>query len=178
MLGSSPAKGWDRWGVIKARKPKRMWVIFSLVAAFLSAVVVTLSKAGIKNVDSTLAFAIQSVLILVVSWSAVAWQGCLPELARIERKAWIFLVLAGIVTCVSSLCSFHALKLGAASRTSSLDKVSLVFSITLAVFFLKEKVNWQLIVGAALMAAGAVFVVFSDKPADKDDKASVTNQAK
>jgi len=56
--------------------------------------------------------------------------------------------------------------------------VSLVFSITLAVFFLKEKVNWQLIVGAALMAAGAVFVVFSDKPADKDDKASVTNQAK
>ncbi|GGF24699.1 EamA family transporter [Hymenobacter cavernae] len=155
-----------------------MWILFSLSAAFLAAVVITLSKAGIKNVDSSLAFAIQSVLILIVAWSVVIFQGHLPDVGRIERKAWIFLILAGVITCLSSLCSFHALKLGAASRTSALDKVSLVFSITLAVVFLKDKVNWQLIVGALLMAAGAVFVVYSDKSVTKDDKAPVSNHPK
>ena len=154
-----------------------MWVLFSLSAAFLAAVVVTLSKAGIKNVDSSLAFAIQSVLILVVSWSVVIFQGNLPDLGRIERKAWIYLIIAGVITCLSSLCSFYALKLGTASRTSSLDKVSLVFSITLAVIFLKDKVNWQLIVGAMLMAAGAVFVVFSSDVTKKEEKAPSSNQA-
>jgi len=155
-----------------------MWVLFSLSAAFLAAVVVTLSKAGIKNVDSSLAFAIQSVLILIVSWSVVIFQGNLPDVSRVERKAWIYLVIAGVITCLSSLCSFHALKLGAASRTSSLDKVSLVFSITLAVIFLKDKVNWQLVVGALLMASGAIFVVFSDKPESKDDKAPASTETK
>jgi transporter family protein len=138
-----------------------MWILFSLSAAFLAAVVVTLSKAGIKNVDSNLAFAVQAVLILVVSWSLVLWQGQLPDLGRIERKAWIYLVLAGIITCLSSLCSFQALKLGMASRTSSFDRISLVFSIFLAVVFLKEKINWQVIVGALLMVAGALFIAFS-----------------
>lgn len=135
-----------------------MWIVFSLLAAVATAVVVTLSKAGIKNLDSSLAFAIQSVLILIVSWSFVISQGHLPEVARIERRVWIYLIVAGIITCVSSLLSFRALKLGDAARVSSLDKVSLVFSVLLAVVFLKEKVNWQVLVGVALMAAGAVVI--------------------
>jgi transporter family protein len=143
-----------------------MWIVFSLLAAVSAAVVVTLSKAGIKNVDSSLAFAIQSVLILVVAWSVVAYQGNLPDVSRIDRRSMTFLIIAGVVTCVSSLLSFQALKLGEASRASPLDKVSLVFSIILAVIFLKEKINWQVIVGAVLMAAGALFIALAKPSAD------------
>ncbi|GAB3542988.1 EamA family transporter [Spirosoma fluminis] len=140
-----------------------MWILFSLLAALATAIVVTLSKAGIKQVDSSVAFAIQSVLILIVSWSVVISQGRLADLGRIDRRVWIYLITAGIVTCVSSLLSFRALKLGDAARTSSLDKVSLVFSITLAVIFLKEKINWQVIVGALLMATGAILITVARK---------------
>lgn len=135
-----------------------MWVVFSLLAALCAAVVVTLSKLGVKNTESSLVFAVQSVLILVVSWGVVAWQGLLPDVARIERKTWIYLIAAGVITCVSSLLSFRALKLGEASRTSSLERLSLVFAIALAVIFLKEKPTWQVYLGAALMAAGAVLI--------------------
>jgi bacterial/archaeal transporter family protein len=138
-----------------------MWILFSLLAALATAIVVTLSKVGIKNVDSSLGFAIQSVLIVIVAWSVVIGQGNLSDLNRIDRRSWIFLGIAGVVTCLSSLLSFRALKLGDASRTSSLDKVSLVFSVLLAVFFLKEKVNWQVILGVVLMGAGAVIIAIA-----------------
>lgn len=138
-----------------------MWILFSLLAAFASALVVTLSKAGIRNVDSSLAFAIQSVCILLVSWGVVISQGSLADVSRIERRVWIYLILAGIITCISSLLSFRALKLGDAARTSPLDKVSLVFTIMLAVLFLKEKINWQVIAGAVLMAIGAVLIALA-----------------
>ena len=140
-----------------------MWVVFSLLGALSAAIVVTLSKAGIKDIDSSMAFAIESVMIVTVAWSVVAWQGQLSSLTRIDQRTWIFLIIAGMMTCVSSLFSFHALKLGEASRTSSLDKVALAFSITFAVIFLKEKVNWQVIAGAVLMVAGAVLIAIARK---------------
>jgi len=143
-----------------------MWIIFSLLAAFAAAVVVILSKAGIKNIDSSLGFAIQSVLILIVSWSVVIWQGNLPDVTRLDRRTWLFLVLAGIITCVSSLLTFKALKLGDASRVSPLERVSLVFAIALAAWFLKERINWQIIAGAVLMVIGAV-VIASSGPSSK-----------
>lgn len=83
----------------------------------------------------------KSVLILLVSWSVVAWQGVLPDVTRIERKTWMYLVAAGVVTCISSLLSFRALKMGEASRTSSVERISLVFVIILAAVFLKEKLT-------------------------------------
>jgi transporter family protein len=138
-----------------------MWIVFSLLAALSAATVVTLSKLGVKDVEPSVAFAVQSVLIILVAWGVVAWQGHLPTVARIEGRTWAFLVAAGVLTCISSLLSFQALKLGQASQTSSFDKISLVFSILLAVVFLKEKVTWQLLVGAALMAGGAVLIAFS-----------------
>lgn len=143
-----------------------MWIIFSLLAAFAAAVVVILSKAGIKNIDSSLGFAIQSVLILIVFWSVVIWQGNLPDVTRLDRRTWLFLVLAGIITCVSSLLTFKALKLGDASRVSPLERVSLVFAIALAAWFLKERINWQIIAGAVLMVIGAV-VIASSGPSSK-----------
>ncbi|WP_332369330.1 EamA family transporter [Spirosoma telluris] len=124
-----------------------MWIVFALSAALTAATVVTLSKIGVKHVDSSLAFAIQSVLILVVSWSVVISQGNLPDVTRIERRVWIYLVVAGVLTCVSSLLSFRALKLGNASQVSPLTNFSLVFSVILAAVFLKEKLSWQVIAG-------------------------------
>jgi len=138
-----------------------MWIVFALLAALSSAVVVTLSKAAIKDVDSSLVFAVQSILILVISWSVVAWQGNLPDVLQIERRTWLFLGLAGVITCVSSLLSFYALKLGDASRVSPVERLSLIFAILFAVLFLKEKVNWQVILGAVLMAIGAILIAMA-----------------
>jgi len=138
-----------------------MWIVFALLAALSSAVVVTLSKAAIKDVDSSLVFAVQSILILIVSWSVVTWQGNLPDVLQIERRTWLFLVLAGIITCVSSLLSFYALKLGDASRVSPLERLSLVFAILFAVLFLKERINWQVILGAVLMTVGAIVIAMA-----------------
>lgn len=140
-----------------------MWIIFSLMAALTAAIVVTLSKVGVKDIEPSVAFAIQAILIVSVSWGVVAWQGHLGQVAEIDRRTWFFLIAAGVLTCASSLFSFQALKMGLASRTSSFDKISLVFSIALAVFFLKEKVTWQLVAGAVLMAGGAVLIAFSEE---------------
>jgi transporter family protein len=138
-----------------------MWIVFSLLAALSAAIVVTLSKAGVKNMDSSLAFAVQSVLILLVSWSVVAFQGNLGDVARNDRRTWIYLLVAGVITCLSSLFTFRALKLGDASRVSPLERISLVFAIVFAVIFLKERVSWQVILGAVLMAVGALLIAIA-----------------
>lgn len=138
-----------------------MWIVFALSAALAAATVVTLSKVGVKDVDSSLAFAIQSVLILIVSWSVVISQGNLPDVMRIERRTWIFLIIAGVITCLSSLLSFRALKLGNASQVSPLTNFSLVFTVIMAGVFLKEKLSWQVIAGALLMAVGALTIALA-----------------
>ena len=138
-----------------------MWIVFALSAALAAATVVTLSKVGVKDVDSSLAFAIQSVLILIVSWSVVIGQGHLPDVMRIERRTWIFLIIAGVITCLSSLLSFRALKLGNASQVSPLTNFSLVFAVIMAGVFLKEKLSWQVIAGALLMAIGALTIALA-----------------
>ncbi len=135
-----------------------MWIIFALLAALSAACVVVLSKAGIKNVDSSVAFAIQSVLIITVSWSVVAWQGNLIEVTRIERKSWLFLIAAGILTCFSSLFSFRALKLGDAGQVSPITNLSFLLALIFGIIFLKEKINWVVIVGAVLMTIGGIMI--------------------
>jgi transporter family protein len=116
-----------------------------------------------------LAFAIQAVLIIVVSWGTVVWEGLLPEIGKIERKSWVFLIAAGVLTATSSLLSFRALSLGDASRVSPITNVALVFSVLLAAVFLKEKLTWQVVVGAVLMVAGVLFIATA-KPADNAEK--------
>ena len=135
-----------------------MWIVFALLAALTSAVVVTLSKAGIKNVPPSLAFAIEAVLIIVVAWSAVLWQGLLPSIGKVDRKSWFFLLAAGVFTAASSLLSFRALSLGNASRVAPLTNLALIFSMLLAAVFLKEKLSWQVIAGGVLMAGGALLI--------------------
>lgn len=140
-----------------------MWVFYALLAAFSAAVVTVLSKAGIRKVDSNLAFAIQAVMILVVTWIAVAVNGSLPEIASIDKKTWIYLLIAGVVTAVSSMLTFRALKDGDASQVNPLERVSLVFAIVLAAIFLKEKITWQVVTGGALMTAGALVIAFAKR---------------
>ncbi len=122
---------------------------------------VVLSKAGLRDLNPALAFAIQSVLILVISWTAAFWQKEGVTLTDIDRRTWIFLVAAGIATTLSSLFTFQALKLGEAALVTSVERVSLVFAIALAVFFLQEELNWKVIVGALLIIGGALLIGLS-----------------
>ena len=135
-----------------------MWVIFALVGALLAGIAVVLSKAGLKDMDPILAFAIQAIFILVLSWGVALFQKQSASLAGIDKKTWLFLIGAGVATCLSSIFTFQALKLGQASLTSSIERLSLVFSILLAVIFLKEKLNWQIIAGIILMIGGAILI--------------------
>lgn len=140
-----------------------MWIILALAGAILAGVAVVLTKAGLKNVDPVLAFAIQSIFILVISWAVALFQKQIPGISTIDKKNWWFLIFAGVATCLSSIFTFLALKIGEASLTSALERLSLVFSVILAVMFLKEKLNWQVIVGMVLMIGGAVLIGISRK---------------
>lgn len=133
------------------------------MAAFSAAIAIILSKAGLKKVDPILGFAIQAILIIIVSWGIVIFQKKTTGLSQIDQRTWIYLILAGIVTCLASLFQFSALKLGNASVVSSLERLSLVFAIILAVIFLKEELNWKVIAGAVLMIGGAVLISLSRK---------------
>lgn len=139
-----------------------MWVLWASLAAVTAALVIVLTKAGLKNVDSSLAFAIQAILILVITWSVVMYQGTYAEWKNIETKAWILLVLAGICTAVSTLFSYKALSMGPASYVATVERTSLVIAVILSVVFLKEKLSWQLVVGGIIMIGGAVLIAFAD----------------
>ncbi len=117
--------------------------------------------AGLKKVDPSLAFAIQAILIIIITWSVVFFQKKTEGLAKMDQQSWIFLILAGIMTCLSSLFQFNALKLGNASVVSSIERSSLVFTIIFAILFLKEEVNWKIITGAMLMIGGALMITLS-----------------
>ena len=138
-----------------------MWIVFALAAALMAGVSVVLSKAGLKNVDSTLAFAVQSVRIFAVSWIATFWQKNAAGIAEINQRAWLFLIAAGVATALSSLLTFRALKLGEAGLVSSLERSSLVFAIAFGALFLQEQLNWKIILGAALIVGGAILIGMS-----------------
>lgn len=138
-----------------------MWIIWAVIAAISAALVVVLTKAGLKNVDSSLAFAIQAVLILLITWSVVLFQGNFSTLKDIDKNAWIFLLSAGVCTAASTLASYKALSLGPASYVITVERSSLVIAIILSVLFLKEKLTWQIVVGGTVMIAGAVLIALS-----------------
>ncbi|MBI4157567.1 EamA family transporter [Candidatus Woesebacteria bacterium] len=131
-------------------------------AAFLSAVFAALTsifaKIGIKNVDSNLATAIRTTVILLFTWGIVFFQGSASSLSHIGKTSWTFLVLSAIATGLSWLFYFYALKIGEANKVVPIDKLSLVLTIIFAAIILREKVTAQTIFGAALMTAGAIII--------------------
>jgi transporter family protein len=139
-----------------------MWILWAVLAAISAALVIVLTKAGLKNVDSSLAFAIQAVLILMITWSVVLYQGNFSQWKEIEKSAWIFLLSAGVCTSLSTLFSYKALSMGPASYVATIERSSLVIAIVLSVIFLKEKLTWQIVVGGAVMIGGALLITLSD----------------
>lgn len=142
-----------------------MWIVWAVLAAISAALVIVLTKAGLKNVDSSLAFAIQAILILLITWSVVLFQGNFQDWKSIDKNAWIFLLTAGVCTSLSTLFSYKALSMGPASYVATIERTSLVIAIVLSIVFLKEKLTWQIAVGGTVMIAGAVLIALSD-PAD------------
>ncbi|MXV15774.1 EamA family transporter [Hufsiella ginkgonis] len=140
-----------------------MWIVYALLAALTAAIVVVATKAGLEQVAPATALAIQGVFILVISWSLVLFGGHFAKLAEIDRRAWIFLIVAGVATTLSSFFSYKALSLGNASWVTSVERLSIVIALILSVTFLKEKLSWQLVTGAAIMIVGAVMIAMAGK---------------
>jgi len=138
-----------------------MWIVWAVLASLSAALVMVLTKLGLKNVDSSLAFAIQAVLILCITWAVVISQSSYTGLKDIDQKAWIVLIIAGIATTLSTLFSYKALTMGPASFVTTIERTSLVFTIVLSVIFLKEKLSWQLVTGGVLILSGAILIAFS-----------------
>ena len=137
------------------------WLIYAILSAVFAALVAILAKIGITGVNSNLATAIRTVVILLFAWGIVFAQGTFKDLGSISRYSMIFLVLSGIATGISWLFYFRALQLGNASQVAPIDKLSLVFTIILAAIFLKEKLSFQVALGALLMSLGAIIITLA-----------------
>jgi transporter family protein len=134
------------------------WLLFAFLSAIFAALTSILAKIGIKGVDSNLATAIRTTVILIFAWGIVFAQGLSNKLGDLSKTAWIFLILSGIATGLSWLFYFRALQLGDASKVVPIDKLSLVLTIILAGFILHEKITLPIIVGSILMTAGALVI--------------------
>lgn len=134
------------------------WLFFSILSALFAALTAILAKIGVKNVDSNLATAIRTIVIIIFAWGIVFYTGSFKHLPQISKFSLVFLILSGITTGLSWLFYFRALQLGNVSQVSPIDKLSLVFSIILAVILLKEKVTIIAVIGMILMSLGAVLI--------------------
>jgi transporter family protein len=134
------------------------WLIFSILSAIFAALTSILAKVGIKNVDSNLATAIRTIIILIFAWGIVFFQGTQKQIGNISKFSFLFLILSGIATGLSWLFYFRAIQLGEVSKVAPIDKLSLVLTIILSAIILKEKVNVSIIIGALLMSIGAILI--------------------
>ena len=136
-----------------------MWFAFALGSAVFAALTAILAKVGIEGVDSNLATAVRTLVVLVMAWAIVLMTGVQGGLASISAKSWVFLVLSGLATGASWLCYYRALQLGQASLVVPIDKLSLVITLVLAVVLLREQLTVRGVVGAVLVTAGAIVMV-------------------
>jgi transporter family protein len=136
------------------------WIAWALLSAFFAGITAVLAKVGVENVNSNLATAIRTTVILVIAW-AIALVAAPPgSLAVPGRKTLLFLSLSGAATGLSWLCYFRALQLGEVSRVAPVDKLSVVFAIALAALFLRERLTLQNALGAALVVAGSLVLAW------------------
>ena len=136
------------------------WLYWSLASALFAAATAILAKIGVAGVDSNLATAIRTTVILLFTWAIAAATRNGPWLEGISSKTWLFLVLSGIATGLSWLCYFRALQLGPASRVAPVDKLSVALVILFAALFLNENLTVGKCVGGALIVAGAIVIAF------------------
>lgn len=136
-----------------------MWFVFAILSAVFAALTSILAKIGIADVNSTLATAIRTVVVLGMSWGMVFITGAQGGIGDISRKSWIFLILSGLATGASWLFYYRALQMGDAGKVVPVDKLSIVFTLVMAFFFLHEKFTPKSIVGAVLITAGTLVMV-------------------
>src|ERR1700716_606526 len=144
----------------RSRSPHSMnWFIWALLSAFFAGATAVLAKIGVKEINSNLATAIRTVVILVFAWVVAMFTKTQP-LSAISRRTWIFLILSGLATGLSWLCYFRALQLGEASRVAPMDKLSVLFAIFFAAIVLHETLTWHHWLGGGLVLTGAVILAF------------------
>src|SRR6266852_4968882 len=136
------------------------WFLWALLSAFFAGLTAVLGKVGVQEIDSNMATAIRTVVILIFAW-AVALMSDRQPLSAIGKRTWIFLILSGVATGLSWLCYFRALQLGQASRVAPVDKLSVVVAIVLAAIFLREQITWHHWIGGAFIFAGAVVLAYA-----------------
>ena len=136
-----------------------MWIVYALLSAFFAALTAILAKIGIKDVNTNLATAIRTVVVLVMAWGIVFFTGKQNEIANITQKSWWFLGLSGCATGISWLFYYKALQMGDVSKVVPIDKLSVVISMLLALLILGETVNAKSIIGGLLIATGTLVLV-------------------
>ena len=136
-----------------------MWFVFALLSAVFAALTSILAKVGIEGVNSNLATAIRTVVVVFMSWGMVFLTHTQSGISEISKKSWIFLILSGLATGASWLCYYRALQTGDASKVVPIDKLSVVITLVLAFVFLHEEFTLKSLIGCALIGAGTLIMV-------------------
>lgn len=136
-----------------------MWLVFALLSAVFAALTSILAKVRIEGVNSNLATAIRTVVVLVMAWGMVFVTNTQGGLTDISRKSWLFLILSGLATGASWLCYYRALQIGEASKVVPIDKLSVVITLVLAFVFLHERFTPKSLIGCLLIGAGTLLMV-------------------
>ncbi len=137
---------------------RNSWLLWAGASAVFAAVTAILAKLGVEGVNSNLATAVRTGVVLVFAWTIVFATGEAGGLKSLGARGWLFLVLSGLATGLSWLCYFRALQIGQASQVAPIDKLSVVFTLALAALFLGEKLTWHEWFGGTLIVAGAVVI--------------------
>lgn len=136
-----------------------MWLVMALLSSVFAALTSILAKVGIDGVNSNLATALRTVVVLIMSWGMVFITGSWRGISTVSQKSWLFLILSGLATGASWLCYYKALQLGDVSKVVPIDKLSVVITIILAVIFLHEEFTLKSALGVILLTAGTLFMV-------------------
>ena len=136
-----------------------MWLLFAVLSSIFAALTSILAKVGIEGVNSNLATAIRTAVVLLMAWGMVFLTNAQKGLSAISTKSWIFLILSGLATGASWLCYYKALQVGEASKVVPIDKLSVVVTLVLAFIFLHEQVTPKSVIGCVLIGAGTLLMV-------------------
>lgn len=136
-----------------------MWLLFAILSAVFAALTSILAKIGIEGVNSNLATAIRTVVVVIMSWGMVFLTNAQNGITQISRKSWIFLILSGLATGASWLCYYRALQTGEASKVVPIDKLSVVITLILAFVFLHEEFTAKSLIGCVLIGVGTLIMV-------------------
>lgn len=136
-----------------------MWLLFAVLSSVFAALTSILAKVGIDGVNSNLATAIRTVVVLIMAWGMVFLTNAQSGIADIGKKSWLFLILSGLATGASWLCYYRALQMGEASKVVPIDKLSVVITLVMAFVFLHEKFTAKSVAGCILIGAGTLLMV-------------------